>query len=43
MCAPLPVIRRLGAVDVPLLRRLNGVFAEAFAEPETYGEEPPGD
>ena len=43
MCAPLPVIRRLGAVDVPLLRRLNAVFAEAFTEPETYGEEPPGD
>ncbi|HEX8416188.1 MAG TPA: AAC(3)-I family aminoglycoside N-acetyltransferase [Methylobacterium sp.] len=41
---PLPVtIRRLGPDDIPLMRGLNHLFGEAFAEPETYGAEPPGD
>ena len=40
---PLPVtIRRLGPDDIPLMRGLNHLFGEAFAEPETYGAEPPG-
>lgn len=37
------VIRRLTPGDVPLLRKLNGLFGAAFADPETYAGEPPGD
>jgi aminoglycoside 3-N-acetyltransferase I len=36
-------VRRLAAGDVPLLRRLNSLFGEAFDDPATYGDEPPGD
>jgi aminoglycoside 3-N-acetyltransferase I len=36
-------LRRLGSADVPLLRRLNDLFGEVFAEPDTYGAEPPDD
>jgi aminoglycoside 3-N-acetyltransferase I len=36
-------IRRLGPCEVPLLRKLNALFGEAFGDPETYGGEPPGD
>ena len=36
-------IRRLGPGDVSLLRKLNALFGEAFADPETYGAQPPGD
>jgi aminoglycoside 3-N-acetyltransferase I len=36
-------LRRLAPADVPLMRKLNALFAEAFAEPETYGAEPPTD
>lgn len=36
-------IRRLAAADIPLLRRLNALFGEAFADSETYGAEPPDD
>lgn len=36
-------IRRLGTVDVPLLRALNVVFADAFADPDTYTGAPPDD
>jgi aminoglycoside 3-N-acetyltransferase I len=36
-------IRRLGPADVPLLRKLNVLFGDAFAEPGTYGAAPPGD
>ncbi len=43
MSAPPATIRRLGPVDVPLLRRLNALFGEAFAEPDTYMAEPPSD
>ena len=43
MSSPPVTIRRLGPTDVPLLRKLNVLFGEAFAEPETYGGEPPGD
>jgi aminoglycoside 3-N-acetyltransferase I len=35
--------RRLGPADVPLLRTLNALFGTAFADPETYGAEPPSD
>ena len=40
----LPVtLRRLASADVPLLRKLNALFGDAFAEPETYTAEPPSD
>src|SRR5215217_6885285 len=43
MC-PAPVtLRRLTPADVPILRKLNAVFGDAFAEPETYTAEPPSD
>lgn len=38
-----PAVRRLGPGDVPLLRRLNELFARAFGEHETYLGEPPGE
>jgi aminoglycoside 3-N-acetyltransferase I len=34
-------VSRLTSADVPRLRELNRLFGEAFAEPETYGAEPP--
>ena len=37
------LIRRLGPADVRLLRKLNALFGDAFAERETYGGEPPTD
>src|SRR5215203_2463102 len=36
-------LRRLTPADVPLLRQLNAVFGEAFAESETYAAAPPSD
>lgn len=36
-------IRRLGAGDAHLLRALNVVFGDAFADPETYTGAPPDD
>jgi aminoglycoside 3-N-acetyltransferase I len=36
-------LRRLGPTDVPLLRKLNAVFGDAFDDRETYGGEPPND
>ena len=40
----LPVtLHRLALADVPLLRKLNALFGDAFAEPETYTAEPPSD
>jgi len=36
-------LRRLSSKDAPLLRKLNALFAEAFADPNTYGMEPPSD
>ena len=36
-------LRRLAPADVPLLRELNALFGEAFAEPDTYTGEPPRD
>jgi aminoglycoside 3-N-acetyltransferase I len=38
----LPIaLRRLTSADVPLLRKLNALFGDAFADPHTYGAEPP--
>ena len=37
------LIRRLAPPDLRLLRQLNVMFGEAFADPETYGAEPPPD
>jgi aminoglycoside 3-N-acetyltransferase I len=34
---------RLSAVDVPLMRGLNALFAEAFEDPEHYAANPPDD
>jgi aminoglycoside 3-N-acetyltransferase I len=36
-------VRRLGPADLALLRKLNALFGEAFAEPDTYGAAPPHD
>jgi aminoglycoside 3-N-acetyltransferase I len=36
-------LRRLAPADVVCSRRLNRLFGEAFADPETYGGAPPGD
>ena len=41
--APPLALRRLAPGDVPLFRRLNAMFGEAFGEPETYAAEPPPD
>src|SRR5215213_3791934 len=42
--APMPFrLRRLIPADVGLLRKLTALFGEAFADPETYGAEPPSD
>ncbi|GJD96523.1 AAC(3)-I family aminoglycoside N-acetyltransferase [Methylobacterium iners] len=43
MPAPAITLRRLGPTEIPLMRGLNALFGEAFAEPETYGAQPPGD
>jgi aminoglycoside 3-N-acetyltransferase I len=37
------MIRRLRPADVGLLRKLNALFGDAFADPGTYGAEPPSD
>jgi aminoglycoside 3-N-acetyltransferase I len=36
-------LRRLMPADVGLLRKLNTLFGDGFADPETYGAEPPSD
>src|SRR5829696_1936300 len=36
-------LRRLGSPKVPLMRQLNTLFGDAFAEPDTYTAEPPSD
>jgi aminoglycoside 3-N-acetyltransferase I len=41
MPAPAITLRRLGPTEIPLMRGLNALFGEAFAEPETYGAQPP--
>jgi aminoglycoside 3-N-acetyltransferase I len=42
--SPAPVtLHRLGPSDIPLLRGLNAMFGKAFADPDAYGAEPPGD
>lgn len=37
------LLHRLRPTDVGLFRKLNALFGEAFADPETYGAEPPSD
>jgi len=37
------LLHRLRPTDVGLLRQLNALFGAAFADPETYGAEPPSD
>lgn len=41
--APPAAVRRLGPADVPLLRALNALFAEAFSDPQSYASAPPSD
>jgi len=36
-------VRHLAAADIAQLRALNVLFGVAFAEPETYGAQPPDD
>jgi aminoglycoside 3-N-acetyltransferase I len=36
-------LRRLGPADIFLLRKLNALFGQAFADPETYAAKPPSD
>ena len=40
---PAYTIRRLGPGDLGAMRSLNQLFAEAFADPECYGQDVPGD
>ena len=37
------LLHRLTPTDVGLLRQLNALFGAAFADPATYGAEPPSD
>lgn len=43
MSASSNTIRRLGPADVPLLRKLNVLFGEAFGDEDTYTGAPPDD
>ena len=43
MSSPRVILRHLGQSDVPLLRKLNALFGDAFADPQTYTAEPPTD
>jgi aminoglycoside 3-N-acetyltransferase I len=43
MLSPALTFRRLGPADLSLLRKLNVLFGEAFADPETYTGAPPDD
>jgi aminoglycoside 3-N-acetyltransferase I len=43
MSLPAITLRRLGSADIPLLRKLNALFGDAFADAETYAAEPPSD
>ena len=43
MLLPAVTIRRLGPADLSLVRKLNTLFGEAFADPETYTGAPPDD
>jgi aminoglycoside 3-N-acetyltransferase I len=36
-------VRRLAAEDVSLMHALNGMFGQAFNEPDTYDAKPPSD
>ena len=37
------IVRALTAADLPYLRELNLLFADAFHEPEQYRSAPPSD
>ena len=43
MLLPAVTVRRLGPADLSLVRKLNALFGEAFADPETYTGAPPDD
>lgn len=36
-------IHRIGSGELPLMRRLNALFCEAFADPASYASAPPDD
>ena len=41
--SPACIVRRLTSDDTTRFRELNALFGEAFADPDTYGGEPPSD
>ena len=42
--SPSPItVRRIAPAEILLLRKLNALFGDAFADPDTYGAEPPSD
>ena len=43
MLSACATFRRLGPPDVPLLRKLNALFGEAFGDDGAYGGAPPAD
>jgi aminoglycoside 3-N-acetyltransferase I len=43
MSSALIALSRLGPSDTPLLRKLNALFGDAFADAKTFGDEPPTD
>ena len=43
MSAMPATLHRLTPADVLLLRKLNALFGRVFADPDTYGAEPPSD
>ena len=43
MLPPSVTLRRLGPLDVPVLRRLNALFGQAFTDLETYTGDQPDD
>jgi aminoglycoside 3-N-acetyltransferase I len=43
MASPSVAIRRLAPADIPLLRKLNALFADEFEDPASYAAEPPSD
>ena len=43
MLSPSITIRRLGPTDIQLLRKLNALFGQAFADPQTYTGDQPDD
>jgi aminoglycoside 3-N-acetyltransferase I len=43
MSFPRFTLRQLARDDITFVRKLNAVFSDAFAEPETYSAKPPSE